>query len=75
MSTLFVDHYAVLGISRDASMKEINDAWKRIALKYHPDKCNHAEDGIEKFRTVRACSTHQDLSYVALRKVSTETKS
>lgn len=56
-AAMFVDHYAVLGVKRNASIKEINVAWKRFALKYHPDKCNQIEDATEKFRTVRCCLT------------------
>jgi hypothetical protein len=32
------DHYQVLGMSREASDKDIGAAFKRLALKYHPDK-------------------------------------
>jgi len=32
------DHYAVLGIRRDASEAEIARAYKSLALRYHPDK-------------------------------------
>ena len=31
------DYYAVLGISRKASQKEISQAYRRLARKYHPD--------------------------------------
>jgi DnaJ-class molecular chaperone len=31
------DYYAVLGISRDATEKEIKQAYRRLARKYHPD--------------------------------------
>jgi curved DNA-binding protein CbpA len=37
-TTMFVDYYAILGVTRQASIKEINIAWKRFALQYHPDK-------------------------------------
>lgn len=32
------DYYELLGISRDASNKEIRKAFKRLALRLHPDK-------------------------------------
>lgn len=32
------DFYNVLGVSRDASKEEIAEAFRRLALKYHPDR-------------------------------------
>ena len=31
------DPYQVLGVSRDASEKEVTDAYRKLAKKYHPD--------------------------------------
>lgn len=36
------NHYEVLGIGKDATMKEVSEAWKKLLKIYHPDL--HPED-------------------------------
>eukprot|EP00033_Pygsuia_biforma_P002401 GCRY01002659.1.p1 GENE.GCRY01002659.1~~GCRY01002659.1.p1 ORF type:complete len:342 (-),score=35.24 GCRY01002659.1:238-1263(-) len=45
------DFYKILGISKDATDAQIKTAYKKLALKYHPDR-NKAEDAKEKFQEV-----------------------
>lgn len=45
------DYYEVLGVSRDADAKSIRDAFRRLALKYHPDR-NKDPDAEERFKEI-----------------------
>jgi molecular chaperone DnaJ len=46
------DYYEVLGLSRDASPEAVKKAYRKLALKYHPDKNQGNKDAEEKFKEV-----------------------
>jgi molecular chaperone DnaJ len=44
------DYYAVLGVNRDAAEDEIKKAYRRLAMKHHPDRNTGDKDSEEKFK-------------------------
>ena len=46
------DYYELLGVSRDASQDDIRKAYRKLALKYHPDRTKGDKDAQEKFKEI-----------------------
>ncbi|MEP0986629.1 DnaJ domain-containing protein [Ekhidna sp.] len=54
------NYYHVLGLSEDATPNEIKAAFKKLAVKYHPDKHPNKPEMEEKFKEINVA--HQILS-------------
>jgi len=51
MATTKQDYYETLGLARNATPEEVKKAFRRLAMKYHPDR-NKNDDAAERFKQV-----------------------
>ena len=46
------DYYEILGVSKDADEKQLKSAYRKLAMKYHPDQNAGNPEAEEKFKEV-----------------------
>jgi curved DNA-binding protein CbpA len=63
------DYYKILGVPRDASESQIKKAFRKLAVKYHPDKIKDGDKKEAEAKFIEIAEAHEVLSDSEKRRV------
>lgn len=67
ITNILKDYYYFLGVKNTSSLEEIKKAYRKLSLKYHPDKNENDEFFAERFREIQ--EAYETLSDVGSRRI------
>ena len=47
-----MDYYKVLEVAENADISEIKKKYRKLVMKYHPDRNSGSEENVKKFREI-----------------------
>jgi hypothetical protein len=56
------DYYQILGLKKDASEEEIKKAYRKLAMKYHPDHTKGDKAAEEKFKKISEAKSAKSMT-------------
>jgi molecular chaperone DnaJ len=56
------NYYEILELSRSCTQEDIANSYKRLALKYHPNKCTKEEKAVFEFQFNLIAESYEVLS-------------
>lgn len=62
MSFITPDYYETLELKRDTNQEEIREAFRNLALKYHPSKATLSKKAIYEYQFHRIAEAYEVLS-------------
>ena len=68
-----VDHYKVLGLKKNSNEKEIKKAYRKLALKYHPDKNRGKKEKLATKKFQEVSTAYEVLSDPKKRRIYDQT--